>query len=141
MATNWTDLVLFDTNDIVLPKVLSGVTGTTNYEPEVKRDFERIINDKWQGVGKTTSDTDDDFDIEEITNGEILKDTALEWNYLLIARFNASNLSDNLDSFAAYYQERKPEIEQDLYQDARQLQFDNPEGVNQLTQFSTRRTR
>lgn len=144
MATSWTDLQLFHAGELELPPIFSTVDtedAKVFYHDEVKRDFKRIINATFRGVGKLTSSTTDDFDIEEIENGSILKDTALEWNYLLIARNYATNLSNPNDMYAAYYQERKKDVEMDLQNDIASLTFADPDGVNQLAPSYTKITR
>ena len=144
MATSWTDLTLFRAGDLELPPIFDTVDAEDKkifWHDEVKRDFKRIINSTFRGVGKLTSSTTDDFDIEQIENGSILKDTALEWNYLLIARYYATNLSNPSDEYAAYYQERKKDVEMDLQHDISLLTFAEPDGINQLEESYTRITR
>lgn len=143
MATNWTDLTLFTAGDINLPALFNGldVSDTTNFEPQVKRDFERIIKDIWYGVGKQTLSTVDDFDIEQIENGSILKDTALLWNNLWIARHNMTDINDLDDKYGSYYLNNQEWIEKQLQMDVKQLKFAEPDGINQLIPFTTEITR
>ncbi len=143
MATNWTDLTLFIAGDITLPALFNGLetSDVTNYEPEVKRDFERIIKSKWIGVGKNTSATTDDFDIEQIENGEILHESALLWNNLLIARQNMTDIEDSTDKYGNYYSGNLTWIENQLEMDCNLLTFAEPEGVNQLSPKFTRISR
>lgn len=135
MATNWTDLVLFTVGDIVLPSMLGSLDPAvvTNYHDAVKRDFERIIINKWIDSGKLTAKTTDDFDIEEIENGDILHDTALRYNYVLIAENEATNLSDLSDVFASFYDRQLENTKERMKMDAGQLTFASPEGINELS--------
>lgn len=143
MATGWTDLTLFVAGDIVLPALFSGLpsAGKTNYQVEVKRDFERIIKDVWYGVGRQSQSTSDDFNIEQIQNGSVLKETALLWNNLWIARQNMTDIADPDDKYGSYYVNNKDWIEKQLQMDVKQLQFAEPSGINQLIPFVTEITR
>lgn len=140
MATNWTDLTLFEAGDIVLPALFSALpTGAvTNYEVNVKRDFERFIKSKFVGVGKLTTTTTDDFDIEQIENGTILKESALLYNNLLIARQHMTDIEDPSDKYGNYYSGNIKWIEAQIDMDINLLTFALPEGVNQLTSMYTR---
>lgn len=143
MATNWADLTLFTDGDINLPSLFGGLKDSDqdNYEPQVKRDFERIIKDVWYGVGKQTASTADDFDIEQIENGSILKETALLWNNLWIARHNMTDINDPDDKYGSYYLNNQEWIEKQLQMDIKQLKFAEPDGINQLIPFTTEITR
>lgn len=148
MATNWTDLTLFTSGEVTssLPAFFQGVVdagGKTDYQVETKRDFERLIKDMYYGTGKLTSTSTDDFDIEQIDNTDdlatdILKASALEYNYLLIARFNMTNIEDASDQYGSYYTGNKEQWVMDqVTMDLKQLTFLEPEGVNELTPRST----
>ena len=150
MATNWTDLTLFTSGEVTtnLPAFFVGLepTDKTDYQVETKRDFERLINDIHYGVGKLTSTTVDDFDIEEIINTsslavDIMKSAALQYNYLLIARFNMTNIEDVTDNYGSYYTGNKKWVMKQVEMDLKRLTFSEPEGINQLTPAYTRITR
>lgn len=136
MASNWTDAELFTASDINPPEIFSGVANN-NFHDDVKRDFQREIEYYWRGVGKSTQTTEDDFDIEQIENPEILKDTALEWNNLRIAKYYATTITDLEDPIAQYYQFWEDRIGKRLEMDVSQLTFAAPEGINQRVPFST----
>ena len=151
MATNWTDLILFTAGEVTtnLPAFFEGVVsagGKTDYQVETKRDIERMINDKYYGVGKLTTTATDDFDIEQINDDSdlavnILKDSALQYNYLLIARFNMTNIEDVNDQYGSYYTGNKKWILAQLDADVKQLTFAEPDGMNQLMANFTRLSR
>lgn len=134
MATNWTGLTLFEAGDIELPALFGGLPSAydTNLQSKVKRDFERRIKSKFIGVGKLTLTTTDNFDIEEVSNGSILKESALLWNNLLIARDNMTDIDDRDDKYGSYYANNKKWIDEQIEQDLNLLQFNEPSGVNQL---------
>lgn len=147
MATNWTDLTLFTGSEALagLPRLFDGLDTTLeasyNFQVDAKRDFERMIKSKWIGVGKLTSSTSDDFDIEEINNGSILNDSAILYNNLLVAREYMTDLDDPSDKYGSYYASNKKWIDVQIEQDLSLLQFDEPDGVNQLTPLFVRITR
>ncbi len=147
MATNWTDLTLFTGAEALsgLPRLFDGLDTTLeadyNFQVDVKRDFERMIKSKWIGVGKLTSSTTDDFDIEKINNGSTLNDSAILYNNLLVAREYMTDLDDPNDKYGSYYASNKKWIDEQIAQDFNLLQFDDPEGVNQLTPKFTRLSR
>ncbi len=142
MATNWTDLILFTQVEATAnrPTFFAGLPSTSkdDYQVETKRDIERMINDVFLSVGRSTTTNDDNFDIEEIENGSILHESALQYNYLLIARFNMTNIEDVDDKYGSYYTGNKKWIMEQLNKDVKQLTFANPEGVNQLSTKYTR---
>ena len=140
--TNWTDATLFLVGDIVLPPFFQCIAdegGVTNYHTEVKRDIERMINEKWRNVGRYTETSTDDFDIETIDNPEVLKESALQYNLLWIARFNSTNIEDVNDQYGSYYTGHLSRVMDELRMDIRQLTFgDSPSGVDQLNSQVTR---
>ena len=146
MATNWTDLTLFTSGEALtsLPRVFDGLDTDNekyDFQTEVKRDMERIINDVWSGVGRLTETTSDDFDIEEINNGSILKDTALEYNYVLLAKYYMTNAEDVSDQYGSYYTGLREVVSKKMEMDIKQLKFDEPDGINQLDIYYVEMTR
>lgn len=141
-ATNWTDLTLFTSGEVAtnLPPFFKGLPSSakTDYQVETKRDIERMINDVFLSVGRSTTAIDDNFNIEEIENGTILHESALQYNYLLIARFNMTNIEDVEDKYGSYYTGNKKWVMEQLNKDVKQLTFASPEGVNQLSTKYTR---
>lgn len=138
MATNWTDLTLFSSAEALtsLPLLFDGLDTATqkyDFQVEVKRDFERIIKDVWNGVGRLTASTTDDFDIEQISNGSILKDTALKYNYVLLAKYYMTNAEDVNDHYGSYYTAMLKSVKVDMEADIKQLKFALPTGINQLS--------
>ena len=145
MATNWAKLSFFNDTDLeILPELFGGLpraTAKVNFHKEVKRFIERVIKDVYMNVGRSTSDTADDFNIDEIVNGEILAESALDYNYVLIAKFYAKDISSLDDEYGVYYNTFRDDVEKNLAMDINQLKFNNPVGINQLTSFSQRVTR
>ena len=143
MASNWTDLTLFTAGDISIPPLFSGLPDSydTNKHDIVKRKIERIIKSKFLGVGKLTATSTDNFDIEQIENGEILKESALKFNLLEIADENMTDIEDPSDKYGNFYSGRKKEYENQLAMDVNQLTWLEPEGINQLTSRSANITR
>ena len=132
MATNWTDATLYSEAEAVasLPKILDLTTSADTYfHTEVKDEIGQEIKYRYHDLK--------DFDIEEITAASLtaLKQCALNLNTFYVCRDEVVNgneddtfvrLRDEYFSRYLYYIKRQIEL----------MEFDEPEGVNDLKAFS-----
>lgn len=125
MATNWTDATLFTSGEVVLPKILSGLTTDADiyFYARVKQTMEIEINYRWHDYP--------DFDIEEITAAALvlLKQPALYLNLAYICEDEIVNGNED-DSYLRLYEHNMMLYKERMGKVVHLLTFDEPDGIN-----------
>lgn len=133
MATNWTDATLYTEveAEASFPELFDGLTETadTYFHSDVKARIGKMIRYRYHDLK--------DFDIEEITSASIteLKEGALFYNNYYVARKQIVNGSDS-DAFKMLADHYLEEAKRYLKVDIELIEFDEPDGINDLKAFS-----
>lgn len=134
MATNWTDATLFVKDDVVLPKLMADLEvadldADIYFHDKVKEEIGTEIRYRFHDVPS--------FDIEEITAASILelKQTALYLNLNYICRDEVVSALED-DTFSELGMHYRIKYEYWLKRKIELLEFDEPDGINDLKAFS-----
>lgn len=134
MATTWTDATLFLKTDVVLPKLFSDL-GVDDLDVDIYF-HSRVKDDIGKEIRYRFHDLKD-FDIEEITSASIteLKQTALYLNLYYICRDEVVSALET-DTFVELGNDYYAKYMYWLKRDIELIEFDEPDGINDLKAFS-----